>query len=146
MRASRRGLSRFFSASLLFLCLRFPGLWCVPFRRIATLWIGEGSVAWVVLRWGYECVVDVCDGARMLRDVVCSRATAIWSGVCCDGLQCDSRSQFSLEKMCQDQRPAAALKSRKAQPARSLAIIETPSIMLSLCSHIDLFDIDYIPS
>jgi hypothetical protein len=62
------------------------------------------------------------------------------------GRQCDGRSQFSLEKMCQDQRPAAALKSRKAQPARSLAITETPSIMLSLCSHIDLFGIDYIPS
>jgi hypothetical protein len=38
-----------------------------------------------MFRWGHECVVDVCDGARIFRDVVCSRATAIWSGVCCDG-------------------------------------------------------------
>lgn len=40
---------------------------------------------------------------------------------------------------------AAALKSRKAQPARSLAIVETPSIMSSLCSSVDLFNFTRIP-
>jgi hypothetical protein len=27
---------------------------CVPFRRIATLWIGEGSVAWVLFRYTFK--------------------------------------------------------------------------------------------